>query len=153
MTGEGFHSSLARDDTGPAVSDATSAAAASKARCTADLVNARLVNSRSVARMSALPVTRASVAWLPTRVGMSVFLIKRTNIGQNCPTRNSPNVSPAASFTSGRRCLQRVRVDSPVMKSQNLYRRRSSTFLHAVSSHSRVGRNQLEEHAMTEFLH
>jgi hypothetical protein len=44
----------------------------------------------------------------------------------------SKRISPAAIFASGRKCLQRIRVDRPVMKSQG-YQRFKSAGVEAVS--------------------
>ena len=81
MTGDGFHSSLARDDAGPTVSDAASAAADSNALSAAgfvdvSLVNVRSVKSRSVARMSALPGYE-SIRCLAANQGRHVRLLDK----------------------------------------------------------------------------
>jgi len=125
MTGEGLHSSPARDGAGPTVSDAASVAAGSNALSAADLVSATLLNGRSikprsVARMSALPGCEsiASVAWLRARLGMSVFFDKAYEYRTKLSNAKFSKHVPYNGLRITSHVLQRVRVDRPAMTSQ-----------------------------------
>src|SRR6188768_490532 len=109
MTGEGFHSSPARDGTGAMVSDAVSAAADSNALGAVDFVSVRSIKSRSAARMSA---SRLSEHPLPgTSQGRHVGPLRKpyeywTKLSNaKCLSRLSHSESFASNGTCPRRVL------------------------------------------------